>query len=393
MKLGRKINSMASGNRARRSRHRIWLIAMIVIVFAVWAAYAPLDEIVRGIGRVVPTMKNQVVQNLEGGIVNQIFVTEGDRVEPGQLVVKMDETRFQSAYQELQDQHWALSLRLERLRAEQEMSDRFVPNAELARLAPDHAASEAQLFRARREELQATVESLQQAIVLKAREVDMLRSMAEQSAVPQIDLVRAEQAYIDVQSRLSAALTEFEASRSQEYSEVLLKLRQVDEQIRAREDQLLRTDVQSPIRGVVNKVLATTIGGVVQPGDPLVEILSLEGDLRIEGRVDPRDIGFVYVGMPATIKLTAYDFSIYGTLRGKVVHVGADTVVDKNQREPRPYYEVFIELETTTLEGPAETVEIRPGMQAQLELESGQKTVLQYLLKPLFKTTEALSER
>lgn len=393
MKLGRKINSMASGNRARRSRHRIWLIAMIVIVFAAWAAYAPLVETVRGTGRVVPKMKNQVVQNLEGGIVNQIFVTEGDRVEPDQLVVKMDETRFQSAYQELQDQHWALSLRLERLRAEQEISDRFVPNAELARLSPDHAASEAQLFRARREELQATVESLKQAIVLKAREVDMLRSMAEQSAVPQINLVRAEQAYIDVQSRLSAALTEFEASRSQEYSEVLLKLRQVEEQIRAREDQLLRTDVQSPIRGVVNKVLATTIGGVVQPGDPLVEILSLEGDLRIEGRVDPRDIGFVYVGMPATIKLTAYDFSIYGTLRGKVVHVGADTVVDKNQREPRPYYEVFIELETTTLEGPAETVEIRPGMQAQLELESGQKTVLQYLLKPLFKTTEALSER
>lgn len=393
MKLGRKINLVTSGGRVRKSRRVIWLIALAVSVFFVWSAYAPLDEIVRGVGRVVPTMQNQVVQNLEGGIVDDIFVVEGDTVEAGQLIVKMDETRFQSAYQELLDQRQALTLRLARLSAERDMSFSFAPAAELADQAPQYAASEAELFQARREELRSTLENLQEAIDLKTREVDMLRPMAERRAIPEIELVRAEQAAVDVRSRLATVQSEFETSRAQEYSEVLLNLRQVEEQIRTRQDQLTRTDVRSPVRGIVNKVLATTIGGVVQPGEPLVEILSLDEQLRIEGRVDPRDIGFVFVGMPATIKLTAFDFSIYGMLRGRVVHVGADTVVDEAQREPRPYYEVYVELENTTLEGPLGTVEIRPGMQAEIELESGQKTVLQYLLKPLLKTTEALTER
>ena len=393
MRLGRKINSLVSEGKAKKSRHRIWLIALIIAVFVVWSAFAPLDEIVRGIGKIVPTMKNQVIQNLEGGIVTELFVTEGDVVEAGQLVVKMDETRFQSAYQELQDQSWALTLRLARLRAEGDLSNDFIPDEELSRLAPEHAESEVQLFEARRSELQATMRDLQDAIDLKGQEVDILRPMAERSAVPQIDLIRAEQAAVDVRSRLSATQSEFETARSQEYSEVLGNLRRTAEQARSREDQLFRTDVRSPIRGIVNKVLATTIGGVAQPGDPLLEVISLEDNLRVEGRIDPRDIGFVYVGMPATIKLMAFDFSIYGTLEGQVIHVGADTVTDERQREPRPYYEVFIELEDTTLQGPSGQVEIRPGMQTQIELHSGQRTVLQYILKPLFKTTEALSER
>jgi adhesin transport system membrane fusion protein len=393
MKLGRKINNRTTGPRANSSRHRVWLIALIVASFIVWAAFAPLDEIVRGVGTVAPTMKNQTVQNLEGGIVSQIYVTEGDVVEAGQLVAEMDKTRFQSAYQELLDQKWALSLRLTRLESEAQFETPFVPDAEIAQLAPEHAASEMQLFEARREELAQTTENLSDAVALKEQEVEMLRGMAAREAVPQIDLIRAEQALVDIRSRLVAAKAEFETSRSQEFAETLVKLRQIEEQIRAREDQLHRTDVRSPIHGVVNKVVATTIGGVVQPGDPLVEILSLDDELRVEGRVAPRDIGFVYVGMPATVKLTAFDFSIYGTLTGRVVHVGADTVIDEQQREAAPYYEVFLELDSDVLNGPSGQVEIRPGMQAQIELDSGQKTVLQYILKPLFKTTEALSER
>ena len=393
MKLGRKINSITAGDKARTGRRLVWLVTVIVASFLVWAAYAPLDEVVRGGGKVVPVMKNQVLQNLEGGIVNEIFVTEGDRVEAGQLLVKLDETRFQSAFQELQDRQWALSVRLARLRAEQDRSSDFVPNPELLRLAGDHADSEIQLFRARRDELRSSVANLEEAVALKVREVEMLRSMAERSAVPEIELIRAQQAAVDAQSRLAAIVTEFETSRTQEYSEVLTNLRQVEEQLRGKEDQLVRTNVISPINGIVNKVSATTIGGVVQPGEPLLEILSLEDQLWVEGRIDPRDRGCVNVGMPAAIKLTAFDFSIYGTLSGEVVHVGADTIVDENDREQRPYYEVFIELQSTTLEGPTDSVEIRPGMQSEIELQSGQKTVLQYLLKPLFKTTEAFSER
>lgn len=393
MKLGWKINSITASDKARAGRRIIWLVAVIVASFLIWAAYAPLEEVVRGRGKVVPVMKNQVLQNLEGGIVNEIYVTEGDTVDAGQLLVKLNETRFQSAFRELKDRQWALSVRLARLKAEQDSSSDFVPDPELLRLAGDHADSEIQLFRARRDELRLNVANMEEAVALQIREVEMLRFMAERSAVPEIDLIRAEQAAVDVQRRLATIVTEFETSRTLEYSEVLTNLRQVEEQLRGKEDQLYRTSVISPIHGIVNKVLTTTIGGVVQPGEPLLEILSLEDPLRVEGRIDPRDIGFVYAGMPASIKLTSFDFSIYGTLIGEVVHVGADTVVDKNDRHQRDYYEVFIELQSTQLEGPTDTVEIKPGMQAEIELMSGQKTVLQYLLKPLFKTTEALSER
>lgn len=393
MKLGRKINSITASDKVRTGRRMVWLVAVIVTSFLVWAAYAPLEEVVRGSGTVVPVMNNQVLQSLEGGIVKEIYVTEGVIVEAGQLVFKLDKTRFLSKFQELQGQQWALSVRLARLKAEQDGSFDFELDPELRRLAGDHAESEIELFRARRDELRSNVANLEEAVALTVREVEMLRSMVERSAVPEIDLIRAEQAAVDVQSRLTAIVTEFEASRTQEYSQVLTNLRQVEEQLRGREDQLARTSVKSPIHGIVNKVFATTIGGVVQPGEPLIEILSLEDQLRVEGRVDPRDIGFVYAGMPASIKLAAFDFSIYGTLSGEVVHVGADTVVDESDRQPRPYFEVFIKLESTTLQGLTNVVEIRPGMQAEIELQSGQKTVLQYLLKPLFKTTEALSER
>lgn len=391
--LARKLSNASSHGNVKGSQKQVWLISVVVIIFLIWSSFAQLNEIVRGAGQVVPTMSNQIIQNLEGGIIQEIYVTEGDIVDQGDLVLRMDETRFQSAFRELQDQHWALALRLSRLEAEQDLSSDFIPPPYLAEQAPEHAASEMQLFLARRRELQETISNLERSVSLQSEEVDILRAMAERSAVPEIEVIRAEQSLADVISRLEATISEFETTRAQMYSETLTELRQVAEQIRAREDQLSRTNVRSPIRGVVNSVVATTVGGVVQPGDPLLEIISLDDDLRVEGQIDPRDIGFVYVGMPATIKLTAFDFSVYGTLSGTVVHVGADTVTDESQRDARPYYEVYISLDQTSLEGPNGVFPIRPGMQAEIELEAGKKTVLQYILSPLFDASEALTER
>jgi len=390
---GRKISNHASSGGARRSRATIRTIALAVTTFFVWSAYAPLEEIVRGVGQVVPAMQNQVIQNLEGGIIKEIYVVEGDVVEAGATIVKLDETQFESAFQELQEQRLALLLKLERLRAERTHTMDFKPSEKLVQKAPQYADSERELFLARRAEYTSAIRNLEEAMRLKNEEVAILRPMAAQSAIPQIELVRAEQEVVEIKSRISAAKGEFETRRSQEYADSYIELRQIEEKIRSRKDQLRRTSVETPVKGVVNKVMATTIGGVARPGDPLVEILPLDEKLRIEGRVDPKDIGFVFIGMPATVKLTAFDFSIYGTLSGQVVHVGADTVVDETVQDPKPYYEVYIELKEISLNGPAGPVSIRPGMQAAIELESGQKTVLKYILKPLFKTTEALTER
>jgi adhesin transport system membrane fusion protein len=293
----------------------------------------------------------------------------------------------------LQEQRLALLLRRQRLEAERDFESTFVPDPDYAALAPDVAQSELELFHARRDELNASLQTLSELARLRSSEVDLLRPMVERSAVPEIDLIRAEQQSIEAEGNLITLRTEFERARSEQYSETLLTLRQVEEQIRARQDQLNRTDIVSPVRGIVNRVAVTTVGGVVGSGDPLVEIIPLDQPLRIEGRIDPRDIGFVFAGMPASVKLTAFDFAIYGTLRGHVAHVGADTVVDDSERDPQPYYEVFIDLESTSLDGPDGAVDIRPGMLAVVELEAGERTVLQYLLRPLFRSSEALRER
>lgn len=375
------------------NRKTIWIVALAISSFIFWAANAPLEEIVRGNGRVTPATKTQVVQNLEGGIVREIFVAEGEIVERDQSIARMDETTFQSSYQELQEQSLALRIRLQRLRAEQSLESHFSLSPELFELAPEYAGSEITLFEARRDQLTQTLMNLRESVALKDREIEMLRPMADRGAIPVLDLVRAEQAAVDAKSRLSQASTEFETARSEDYAESLIRLRQIDEQMRAQEDQLQRTNVTSPVRGIVNKILVNTMGAVVQPGQPLIEILPLEEDLRVEGRVDPRDIGFVFVGMPANIKLSAYDFSIYGTLQGEVIHVGADSLQDETQPNSQPYFEVIIGLRTDTLTGPDGEVGIRPGMQAEIELVAGEKTVLEYILKPLFKTSEALTER
>ncbi len=376
------------------NRSSIWIVSAIIFVFCIWASYAPLDVIVRAEGRVVSSTSTQIVQNLEGGIVDQVFVNEGDVVDRGQVVVQMSETEFRSAYDELLQQSISLRLRLSRLQAEGSPGEGFHPDETLIELAPNFARLEEELFLARRNEYEQTVENLSEALRLRLEEVSILEPMVDRGAVPRIDLVRVQQAALDAQARLDTFIHEFEVSRAEEMSDVLVQLSQVEQQMRNREDQLERTSVRSPIRGVINSVEISTIGGVVGPGDPLVEIIPLGEDLRIDGRISPRDIGFVFVGMSATVRLTAFDYAIYGTLSGTVVHVGADTVVDQHSRNDNPYYEVIVELDSESLFGPdGEEVLIRPGMLSEVELEAGERSVLSYILKPLFRATDAFSER
>lgn len=371
----------------------VWLVIAVVVVFFVWAANAPLEIIVRGSGQVVPNSKAQVLQNLEGGIVAAVHVSEGDIVEQGAVVATMDKTQFSSGFEELREQRLALLLRIDRLSAETNIGQDFVPDSALSEEAPEYAESEIELFRAHQREFVVTLENLRSVEELLRREVEILQPMQERGAVSEIELIRAQQSHVEANANISSLQTDFETKRSQEYADALAELRQVEQQIRIRRHQLDRTEIQTPVYGVVNQVFVNTLGGVVGPGEPLIEIVPLGEELRVEAKVDPRDIGSVFVGMGASVKLTAFDYSIYGTLDGTVVHVGADTVIDETSRQPVPYYEVYVEVDRNTLEGPDGQVEIRPGMLAEVELDAGQRTVLQYLLKPLFKTTTALNER
>ena len=375
-----------------RNRITIWLISATFGAFAAWSYYAVLDEVVRGPGKVVPSSRTQVIQSLEGGILSEVMAWEGQIVPAGATLARLDDTKFEGSYKELESQITALEATLHRLEREMAFAESLdLPQAIQAN-DPGVAQSEAQLFAARMSEFKSSSEAHASTIALQTREVDMLREMSEQNLVPRLDLVKAEKQLNQVASDAEAYRAEYVLTRSEEYSAALTELKQLQANLETRKDQLARTSLYAPVRGIVNKLLITTIGGVVSPGDAILELTPLDDELRVEARISPKDIAYVTPDMEANIKLTAYDYTIYGSFPGKVIHISADTFEDEHARDSEPYYKVLVAVEAEELEANDEKIEIRPGMLAEAELNVGDKTVLQYLLKPLFKTSEAFRE-
>lgn len=381
-----------AGRKKAHGHYIIYLVVAFLGVMITWASFAELSSVVRGSGRVVPRVQTQLVQNLEGGIVQEISVAVGDRVEAGDVIVQMNDAEYRSAYQELLEQSLSLQIRLARLEAEGRGDAVLQLPADLQAQAELTAQSEIALHAARMAERETTLIGMEQVRELRAEEVALLEPMIERNAYPKVNFLQSQLALATAAQELDVYLDQTEAERSSTYAETALRLQQIEQQLKIRKDQLDRTLVRSPVTGTVNKIYLNTIGGVVSPGEPILEILPHDDQLRIEGRIDPKDIGFVYVGMPATIKFSAFDFAVYGTVSGEVQHVSIDTVTDETDRTATPYYEVMITLATQSLTGGREVVDIRPGLQADIELESGSRTVLAYLLKPLFRATTAFSE-
>jgi adhesin transport system membrane fusion protein len=375
-----------------RNRIIIWLISIIFVVFGVWSYFAVLDEVVRGPGKVVPSSRTQVIQSLEGGILSEVMAWEGQIVPAGEILARLDDTKFEGSYRELESQITALEATLHRLEQELAFAKQLDLPERIAQSDPSVAQSEAQLFKARMFEYQSSMSAHEQTISLQSSEVEMLRDMSTRNLVPLIELVKAEKQLNQVSSGAAAYRAEYVLTRSEEYSAALTELKQLQANLETREDQLERTSLYAPVRGIVNKLLITTIGGVVAPGDAILELTPLDDELRVEARISPKDIAYVTPNMEANIKLTAYDYTIYGSFPGKVIHISADTFEDENSRDSEPYYKVLVTVEAQALEKNGESIEIRPGMLAEAELNVGDKTVLQYLLKPLFKTSEAFRE-
>ncbi len=373
-------------------RLTIWLVAVTIVVFVVWASRAPLDEIVRGPGELVPSSKAQTIQNLEGGILAELLVREGDIVERDAVVARLDSTQFTGTFRELQEQLLSLEIRLYRLKRELDKATELDLPSNLLKAAPEVAESENRLFSARLQDYKSAFNAASESLHLREKEVDLLLPMQEKKVVPPIDVIRAQQAASEARGRLEALKSEYELSRAESYSEILAEHSQLKQMRSIRQDQLRRTTLVSPVKGIVNKVLITTIGGVVSPGEEIIEIIPLEDELRVEGRIKPKDIAFLYPKMRATIKLSAYDYTIFGSLSGEVEHISADTFEDEARRDADPYYKVIVKVDQSSLNGTKGEIEVRPGMIADVELHTGQKTILQYLLKPLFKTTEAFRE-
>jgi adhesin transport system membrane fusion protein len=399
----------------------------LILVLLVWSHFAVLDEVKRGNGRVVPSRQTQVVQSLEGGIVTDIDVQEGSIVQPGEQLMRIDDTNFLSQFGEIRERRAAMAARVERLSAEAQGVNDIVFSEDLAKDAPAAVNSERMVFQAhvrkvaqdvdviknqetqRRRELDeysATERKLSEGLKLLGREVELTRKLFQQKVIPEIEMIRLDQKAADMrgqyevvhvsidkaqagiseaESRVANVQTAFRSQVEEDIAKSKGDLAVLDENIKSAKDKVRRTELKSPVYGIVNKVNVTTIGAVVQPGGSLVEIVPLDDTLLVEGRIRPQDIAFIRPDQDAVVKISAYDSSVYGTLKGKVERISADTIIDdKGDKAERgeTYYRVMVRTDKNFLGTAERPYPIIPGMVATVEVLTGAKTVLDYLIKP-----------
>lgn len=415
----------AAAERKPRFAANLLLAAIIsfVVVFFTWAANADIEEVARGTGSVVPSSQVQVVQNLEGGIVSEIRVKEGDIVQKGQVLVIIDDTQFRSRYGEDVVQYHTLQAMATRLKAEL-AGKAPVFSQELTTADSALIRNQLNLYHARQNELQQSlavldsqreqkkqhikslqskVRQLQESYALGMEEIEITRPLVESGAEPKIDLVRlkreinsienslleaqiaipqAKAAKAETESKIAERKAAFHAQAMAEHNEVEAKLKNLDEVMLASEDRLQRTKVLSPVNGTIKQILITTIGGVITPGMNIVEIVPDDDSLLIQAKVNPSDVAFLHANQKAKVKITAYDYSLYGTLDGVLEQISADTIIDQNGMS---FYEILVRTENNRLSKADEDLKIIPGMIAEVDVLTGERTVLTYLMKPILR--------
>lgn len=408
---------------------RLILVSTLGLLIAalVWAHFAVLDEVKRGNGRVIPTRQMQVVQSLEGGIVSEILVQEGAIVAQGQPLIRIEDTKFAAEFGEIRERRVAMAARVARLEAEAAGKQTLEFPPELMQASPNAVAAERSVFDARARKLAQDIETIQQqeaqrrreydeykatetkltnTLKFLQREVELTKNLYKQKVVPEIEMLRidrqasemsgqlqvtkasmakAESAIHEAQSRLEGARMTLRAQADEDLAKSRGDLAVLDENIKSAKDRVLRTELRSPVHGIINKVNITTIGAVVQPGANLMEIVPLDDSLLVEGRIRPQDIAFIRPGQEAVVKISAYDSSVYGSLAGKVERISADTIAEEKPErgeKGETFYRVIVRTSKNYLGTDKQPLPIIPGMVATVEVLTGRKTVLDYIMKP-----------
>ncbi len=415
-----------------RSKILLFVIVAVVIWLITWASFAEIDEITKGIGKVIPSKQIQVIQNLEGGIVSEILIQKGQLVEKGQILVKIDDTKFSSSFEENKLRYLELHAKSIRLKAEASSKKLLIPKklyVEMPKLMEEertlYSINKNQLRRRlnilkeqvkqRQNELteaKVKLKQLRKSYSLIAKEVDITKPLVKKGLVSQVEFLqlsrqansmigdldavrlsipRIKSTIQEAKGKIEEAKLEFRFKAKEKLNEVEAEMSRIHESGDALEDQVKRTSVRSPVKGIVQQLLINTVNGVVQPGMDIVEIVPLDDKLLIEAKIKPSDVAYIYPGLEAMVKFTAYDFAIYGGLKGKVTLVSADTIVDEKGNS---YYLVSIKTDVSYLEKYNKKHEILVGMVANVDIITGKKTVMDYLLKPILKAKQgALRER
>lgn len=408
-------------------------IGFLIAAGLAWAHFAVLDEVTTGPGKVIPARQLQVVQPLETGRVREILVKEGQLVEAGEILMHIDDTAVASELGELHERRAAFRAEILRLQAEATGAETMPYANTVPEIDPDAYRVESQLFRARRKKLQDDLAVLEQQSIQKEqevlefearrgkleeslepleRELELTRELYDRKVVPEVEflrlrrqaidlrgerdivlaaLPRARAAYEEVRRMMGTTVASHRADARERLARISADLAVIEERILSAEDRVVRTALRSPTRGVVNALNVTTVGAVVNSGQSLVEIVPHDDTLLIEARVRPQDVAFIRPDQDASVKLTAYDYSVYGTLDGKVERISADTTVDENGEA---FYRIVVRTGENALEFNGNALPILPGMVATVDVLTGRKSVLDYLLKPIRKArNEALRER
>ncbi len=367
----------------------LFLMLAFLVASYIWASRALLDEVTVGMGEVIPSSREQVIQSLEGGILAQLLVQEGDVVEKGEVLLRIDDTRFGAAYREGQSRHQTLRAAIARLRAEASGEKLRFPDD----IGSESAAAEKALYLSRQRTLEQGTAALERGLGLAEDELHMTAPLVAKGVVSEVEVLRLRREVNELRGRIQERRNSFRADARGELSKKEGELAALAEINTARADQVGRTVIRAPMRGTVKNTRLTTVGGVIQPGMDIMEIVPLEDQLLIEARIRPVDIAFLRPGLSATVKITAYDYSIYGGLEGVLEHISADTIADEGRARER-FYRIRVRTARSHLKGKDGPLPIIPGMVASVEILTGHKTVLDYLLKPVLKVKHnALRER
>ena len=408
-------------------------LVALVLVALLWMSRADLDEVTPGLGKVIPSRQIQVVQNLEGGIVGELLVREGQSVDAGQILMRIDDTVSGANFREMEENYLGLLASVGRLQSEADGKEPIY-ETELLHARPDLIRRENDLYRARQTELESTISVLQQQrrqreqemaelqSKLKAaqdgyglikREYDMTEPLVRRGVVSQVELLRLERQVTDLQAQIVTGLAgipkvqasmrevdqrirekrdNFRTEAIKDLNDRKVKLSSIQENMTAKRDRVTRAEVRSPVKGVVKQLNFNTVGGIIQPGQDIATVVPVEDNLLVEAQVSPRDVAFLHPGQKAVVKLTAYDFTVYGGLEAELDQIGADTIQDK---QGNAFYVIRVRtLKNTMKDAKGETLPIIPGMIAQVDIMTGKRTVLDYLMKPFIKARySALRER
>lgn len=408
-------------------------IFLFFILFLVWANWAPLDEVTRGEGKVIPSSEVQALQTLEAGIVEEFLVREGDAVEKGQVLMRLSDIEASSDLGANRARYLGLLAAITRLQAEAEGKTTVTFPDEVINGAPESVTEEMNAFRANQQQLQSQLNVFQQQLMqreqeirelqtraadirgvisLQREEMAMVEPLVESGAAPRMELLqlergiqekraelntalsglpRARSAAEEVQARIEDQKASYRAQAQTELSAKLVEMNEIKERLSALRERKTRTEIRSPVAGIIQDIAVNTVGGVVRPGEDIIQIVPNDEQLIVEAKIRPADREFIYPGQKAVVKITAYDFSIYGGLDAEVIDISADTIEDE---QGNSFFRVRLETKDDQLTRQGEVLPIIPGMVASVDILTGEKTVMQYLLKPFIKTMDqAMSER